>query len=592
MVAIEGGVGALHAGPEGRERQAAADAPAWQAATAMVRITAVIAVVATVLVVAITASVRSAQRAEQGPQLTAAELTADPDNVLRGALRVTTDTASTVAVELRSPDHAFRVVPSGPAATEHAVPLLQLRPEHRYRVSVQLGDGGAPRGEREQVGEFVTGALPDDMPPIDVTSQPDAMSPGLTLFDSQYRAPEGEEGYDDEGWLQAVDAEGEVVWYHREPLNIQDARRLDDGDLLYISDETGARRLTPSGEVVGEWRGTSPKSAETDIGAGLGPGQVVDVDVHSMHHEVLELPNGNYLTLSREIREVAYPEGVCEEFDDDAPPFDGTYDVVGDAIIEFDPDTGEVVKDYSLFDVLDPLDDDPLLAEADFCIDYLDQHYPDRQPRDWTHANAVVPDFENNALIVSNRHTDQILALRYADDEEGAGGELLWAFGPYEDMELRGADDWFFHQHAPQVQDDGTILLYDNGTDRPGTPSDEQYSRPVRYRVDPEAGVVEQVWEHRLDPPLYASFLGDADRLDGTVLSTHGGDSIALEDGDGSALMGTLVEVDEETGETVFRLRTADPEGGAGWAIYRAERIPTIYPAGYEVVPLWTTGSG
>ena len=559
----------------------------------MYRIAAVALVAVTVLVVGVTSAVRSDQGRDVA--IASARVERDPDNALRGTLTVRTEEPTSIAVELRSEEHGLRVVPTTGADTTHEVPLLQLLPQTAYTVHVQVGES-EPDGSAVRVGQFATGALPDDLPPIEVTSDPERMSPGLTLFDGQYRAPEGEEPYDDNGWMQVVDAEGRVVWYHREPLNIQDVRRQPDGDLLYVSDETGARLMSPTGDVKGEWRGSSPKSAEEDLGAGLEPGEeVVDVDVHSMHHEVLELPNGNYLTLSREIREVAYPEGVCEEHDDDAPPFDGTYDVVGDAVIEFDPETGEVVKDYSLFDVLDPADDDPLLAEDDFCIDYLDQHYPDRQPRDWTHANAVVLDEADNALVLSLRHTDQVLALRYADDEEGPGGELLWSMGPYDDegLELVGDGEWFYHQHAPELQPDGTILLYDNGTHRPLDEGEANYSRPVRYRVDPEAGEVEQVWDHVAEAPYYASFLGDADGLDaGTVLSTHGGSSIALEDADGTALAGWLAEVDEATGETVFELETSDPEGGAGWAIYRAERIPTIYPAGYEVRELWAPGAG
>ena len=98
------------------------------------------------------------------------------------------------------------------------------------------------------------------------------------------------------------------------------------------------------------------------------------------------------------------------------------------------------------------------------------------------------------------------------------------------------------------------------------------------------------VWEHRL-PDTYALFLGDADRLaGGTVLITHGG--ISEETDDGHVVLGRLVEVVEDTGEVVWDLWSRDPDEREGWAVYRSERIPTVYPAGYRVQPLPAPGNG
>lgn len=508
------------------------------------------------------------------------QLIPDEANALRGVLEVESHEPTGIRVELHSVDHALAVVDDR-MTTEHHVPLLQLRADREYAVRVELLDGSGNAVNVGGAGTFTTGPLPADLPPITLErAQVDAMTPGLTLFDQSYRVPEVEdaEPVEDEGFLTAVDETGQVVWYHREPLDIQDADRLPDGDLLFISDETGARRIAPTGETVAEWRGTSPGSDQEDVGYGLPDGEVVDVDVHSMHHEIIELPDGNLLTLSREMREVTYPEPLCE--DGEGPSVE---QVVGDVVVVFDPGTGEVVAEHSMFDALDPLADPRQLA-GDLCISYLDRHFPDAEPRDWTHGNAVIPIDDGDKWLVSLRHTDELVALHSEGSPDGDPGSLAWSLGPDGDFELQGEGLWFWHQHAPELQPDGTILVYDNGNDR--LDAETSYSRAARYRIDPEGGTAEQIWEHDLDRDVYAFFVGDADMLDGTALITHGGQSAPCEpadDEDATYVWGRIIEVTVETGEVIFDLRTRDPVECTGWAIYRAERIPTIYPPEFDV---------
>jgi hypothetical protein len=205
----------------------------------------------------------------------------------------------------------------------------------------------------------------------------------------------------------------------------------------------------------------------------------------------------------------------------------------------------------------------------------------------------VVIDPQRNAVLVSARHLDQIFAIRYQDDENGPAGELLWRLGENGDFDLEEGE-WFLHQHAPEVLEDGTILVYDNGNERPGTSLDDPnrlpYSRAVQYQIDLERMTARQIWENRLDgpgSPVYAPFVGDADLLPGgTVLITHGGllDPPAHTPfSPGSITWGRVVEVDYDTGEVAFDLRMKDPERESGWIIYRAERIDSLYPAGWTV---------
>ena len=511
----------------------------------------------------------------------------DPDNVLRATVEFSTDDAVRPEVTVTDPDgRGMRIVPSELGSGDHHIPLLGLRAATSFDVEVVAGEASGTTS-------FRTGDLPDDLPPLDLAAaEPQAMTPGLTLFDAIPLSPGSGGGPSDDGYLLVVDAAGEVVWYHRQTHSIQDVRRAGNGDLLFVHFETGVRRIDPVDGDMTEWSGaTALDDATADAhGRPYAGDEAIRVDTDQMHHEVIELPNGNLMTLSREMRTIdGFPDPICDHSEDG---FDGSYQVVADTVVEFAPDTGDVVNEWSLFDLIDPLEELDAVRAPEFCSPYLEDVYPGEQARDWTHANAVVLDEARNAVLVSVRHLDQIVAIRYRDDADGSAGELLWRLGEGGDFTLENGE-WFLHQHAPQVLEDGSVMIYDNGNNRPGTSLDDPdalpYSRAVRYEVDTESMTARQVWEHRLDAPgeaVYAPFVGDADAVGETVLITHGGllDPPAHSPQEEGVLpWARIVEVDVDTDRVVFDLRMKDPAGEDGWIIYRAERIPTIYPPGYEV---------
>lgn len=508
----------------------------------------------------------------------------DSANVLRADLTFTADETGEATVEVVDPDgEGFRLTPPPVEPGEVSIPLLGLEPETAYTVEATLGGSTGSTS-------FSTGSLPSDLPPVEVESEPAAMTPGLTLFNVTPLGGNG--GPSNDGTLLAVDGSGDIVWYYRQTHSIQDARRTADGEYLFIHYETGAKMLdVTDGEFI-EWSGTNALDdvPEDDDGRPYAGDDAIRVETAQMHHEIVMLPNGNLMTLSRDMREIdGFPEPIC---DDEEEEFGGAYQVVTDTVVEFEPD-GSVVNEWSLFDMVSPLDNLEVIRPAEFCGSYLEEEYPDMDARDWTHANAAVLDTARNAVLISVRHLDQVFAVRYQDDETGPAGELMWRLGEGGDFTLTEGE-WFIHPHAPQVLDDGSIVIYDNGNRRPGTSLDDPdnlpYSRAVQYEIDMEERTATQVWEHRADSPgeaVYAPFVGDADVLEGeTVLITHGGllDPVAHSpQTEGVTPWARVIEVDYETGEEVFDLRVKDPEGEAGWIIYRAERIPTIYPDGYTV---------
>lgn len=526
----------------------------------------------------------------------AVELEHAADNPLRGTLRVTTDGPARLRIRLDDGSHQLTVTETAAPSVEHEIPLLELRPERRYRVFAEIVDGGPDGAGETEIGAFETGPLPDEAPTLTIdTHERDRMASGLTLLELSYR-PEEPDPSLHTGWLVALDESGEVVWYVDEPFNLHGVTRLDDGDLLFTSGESGARRLRPTGEVVAEYRGRALGVPAEKVGVGLpGDAEVIDLPTVGFHHETHPLPDGTVLTLSRELRTITVPEPTCPgddgpdngdgpggEGDEAAPPGPVEEGFVADTVVRFDPDSGEILEEHTLWDVLDPLGEDP--AQGLLCLGVIDDQYPeDIEVRDWTHANGVIDIDDGATWLVSLRHTSQLVALRAQDEPDGPAGSVRWKIGPDTGVPLEEGGDWFYNPHAPELQPDGTILLYDNGNLRPDV--ERPYSRAVRYAVEPDGSSVRQVWEEDFGREIYAGFLSDADRLDGgTVLVTHGGmTSTCPTDEEETTNSARVIEVDEVTGEYVFDLTAHEPDSCAGWTVYRSERVPTLYPPEFDV---------
>jgi hypothetical protein len=135
------------------------------------------------------------------------------------------------------------------------------------------------------------------------------------------------------------------------------------------------------------------------------------VDVDSMHHEVFPLPNGNFLTLASEMRTI--DPSTC-------PSYTDTFNVVGDDVVEFSPDTGKVVQSISLFDVLDPC----RRTDHGFAGNFWDEHYGGITTKDWTHSNGVVYDAARQLALVSVRHQDWLVGLHFTLGGGADSGKL------------------------------------------------------------------------------------------------------------------------------------------------------------------------
>ena len=500
------------------------------------------------------------------------------------AARVTASTDEPAVVTLTIDDGTRRwsVTPSAEYQVEHSILVLGLRANLSHEVVLTATDAAGNAVTSGPV-TITTDPLPDDFPPFEVTvSAPERSEPGVTLF-ALMRWPDGGRAAP-EGIIVVVDASGEVVWYHEADRYITDLFRLGNGHLMYIGSVNGVRstivELDLLGNTVAQWHPRALKDA------GLENSTFVDTD--TFHHDVVELPSGNLLALSTEVR--SYENFPTSAADRNAPTT--TRGLAGDVIIEFQRD-GTIVREWKLLDLFDPYRIGYGSLGGGYWRATYAQLMEDPDLADWAHTNAIVYDAVDDAIIAALRYQDAVVKL------DAATSEVRWILGPpggwrapWDEHLLapRGELAWAYHGHGAKVTPQRTILQYDNGNNRATAfeermPAAESYSRAVEFAVDEVGMTVNQVWEYGPDDErFFSSFLSDADWLPttGNVLITDGARTSEVEDAPSGETVThnwlRIVEVTHTTpAEKVFEL-VIDDEPPNGWRVYRAERLPGLYP--------------
>jgi hypothetical protein len=131
----------------------------------------------------------------------------------------------------------------------------------------------------------------------------------------------------------------------------------------------------------------------------------------------------------------------------------------------------------------------------------------------WSHLNAIEPVPGERTVLLSSRNQDAIFKV------DRDTNELLWALGRDGDFTMDPADH-FLRQHSPEVQPDGTILLFDNGLRAQEAANEglaaREFSRVLQFALtfDPngQPDRADIVWEYT-DPTVFATSRSEADRL-------------------------------------------------------------------------------
>ncbi len=435
------------------------------------------------------------------------------------------------------------------AAATRSVPLLGFRPDRVARIEVEVESDGAVSTASL---EATIPPLPARFPIVEVLALDRArVEPGWTLLD--IKVPNDRVDY-----VIVLDEEAVPIWWWAAEDSVGDCRLTDRGLLWTLAKGATTER---------DWFGRQI------AGWGLaGTGNWTVTEAVSMNHESAPIAGG-FLTLDPESVAVdAYP--VSE----DEPDVFAPANLDGGEILDIGLD-GETRRRWLLSDLLDT-------RRIGFDgRDRLGSGF------DWAHTNGVVAD--GDGVLVSVRHQDALVRI------DGAG-QVDWILGtpagwtaPWDELLLQPVGEviWPYHQHAPEVAPDGTIVVFDNhrfGYNPYEAPVAKSWSAVAGYRVDRVERTVSAAF--RFDAtttgPLFSSALGDADvqPQTGNVLADYG-----FLDDEGGMLHADLgwgrkaVRLVEYTpaGDVVLdvRLRSDLATESEGWNTYRAERILSPWSA-------------
>ena len=256
-----------------------------------------------------------------------------------------------------------------------------------------------------------------------------------------------------------------------------------NGNLLVVMEAPKYTKIVPPG-------GNTGTIQELDWNSKV----VWEYKNEAMHHDFIDLPNGNLLLALWE----KTPDNIATQIRGGTPNTTLKGNVFSDLLVEINRD-GKVVWSWHAYDHLDP--------EKDVLGTQMPQFA-------WTYVNGMIytphnPIDGQEAFVVSMRSLNEIIIIRKKD------GVILW----------RSPKDMLNTQHDPTILANGNILVYDNGFSRDPNPFPTYGSRAVEinprtneivWQFDGGKGVIDKV-------RFFSPIVGGAQRLpNGNTLITDG----------------------------------------------------------------------
>lgn len=301
---------------------------------------------------------------------------------------------------------------------------------------------------------------------------------------------------------------------------------------------------------------------------------------YGMHHDVVELPNGDLL--------------ICVGTRDAYINLEGEQ-VLSDSdfIIHFDRKNSRIVKTWDLAKHLDVQRND---------LNFL-------RKGDWLHMNGLAFNAVDSTIVVSGKNQG-IIKISWDD-------ELKWILAPKKNWGKSGRNqkgndtnpylltaidsqekvypisvqtgtssaidfDFVWGPHAPALMPNGNLIVFDNGTHR-NFNDENNYSRAVEFKIDETTKNVQQIWQYGKErgEDFFSSIISDVDYLPNSknILVTSGFITPSTN------YSAKIVEVDYTTGKEIFEAtlyyKTLNGDKSGGWGqsdiLYRSERMELKY---------------
>ncbi len=418
----------------------------------------------------------------------------------------------------------------------HEIPIYALYPGIENQVEVRL--------------DYEDGTMEEVIVPIETASLPDYLSPYEILVKKPSIAG-GSEGEllflaaaTDTFYPFAIDKEGDVRWYSSTNTFAGGLmRRAENGKLLTLSDPMYAPAFIRPGFLQTDFLGRVWKEYLVDY----------------THHDVIELPNGNFLVSTID------PDTVINM---------GVITVGADVLLEIDHTDGTMIRSWNLNDICGYTVEDVANGQ------YL-------------HTNSIFYNEVDDSIMFSS--PNPMVVVKF----DAKTNEIIWAIGNpnnyYPDLikekiliPIEADFLWNGSQHAATVLPNGNIMLFDNGSNRLDenklpVSDEDNFSRLAIFEVDEENMTIRLEYSYGEDRgnDMYATYLGDVDYLgEDHYIINAGGRIIDPLTGlsKGSAFdvfMGisrgesSIIEIKD--GEVVFEIYVGEDEENSYHNIYRVE---------------------
>lgn len=436
--------------------------------------------------------------------------------------------------------------------------ILGLYPNYTNTVTLIYSDMQGNERARSDI-QIKTEALTNPRLPRTVTIphlNMGKMEPGMTLVNSPG------ESEADTSIPFMIDADGDIRWtldWVNHPV------------LSHIGIGCGLTRMANGHYLTGD--GNHHLLLEVDVYGDIVHKWDLNAMGYSFHHAASETEKGYIMaTVSKVTAKLS----------------NGKDPRINDFIIKFDPEKGEVLKEWDLVNMLDS-------TRYNLTGGSLADMPYDQTASNWAHNNGI--------LQIGN---DYLATARYQGIFKfNENGGVKWIISPhkswrmkYQNMLLtplhsdgtpitdpdviagtKGCEDfeWPWGVHAAVLLPNGHYMAFDNGYGRyfAKLPPDgeESFSRAVEYEVNEENMTVRQVWQYGKERgnEFYALARSSTQYLPQTGNRLIG--SAMMNDFGGGRFGSRVVEVDPQTQEVVYEAELED-------AIFqRVLRMP-LYPDG------------
>lgn len=351
---------------------------------------------------------------ETGPKIGLIEINSVKENALKVKIDVETSDGSDTYIRYwkyidnKKNDSAIFYSPISKNTRQHKLMLVDLNLNTKYYFNVI-----AQKDAQKKISKTYNFTTSSAVPWVPYFRNTDSIAnvkfDGYIHFHSR-QVP---------GYMFLIDGEGKLVSYQRNDYNFKVSKWTHKETLLGILSNDTLHFTNGKKIIEYDKFGNVLFEAETDKN-GIEK---------SFHHEIDLDEKGNIFTLVYDTREVDLTSVGGKKKDT----------VKGDGILVLNH-KGEKVWEWSVFDVMSPLEDKRIL----------------KTKNDWLHANSLFKDKQGN-YIISFRNISQIWKINVQT------GALIWKLGGLDSDFEMPENAIFSGQHNVRFNEKGELVLLDNG---------------------------------------------------------------------------------------------------------------------------------